>query len=89
MPTITLQHCQAVIVLQRETPADLAITVTFTGTGTVNVIAAPNSVQPSSSASGGVPFAGTADDCVSLRLHYVEAEDGPESVSVTFNYTEI
>lgn len=87
--TITLQHCQVVTVLQRETPTDLAIALSFSGTGTVNVIAEPNGVSPSGSASGGVPFAGTANDCVILRLHYVKAEGGPESVSVTFNYFEI
>lgn len=87
MPTLVLHHCQPVVIYGPYAPATVALALSFSGSGTVDITAAPNGIAPTGPAAAGTPYTGSAIDCTTISLHYRKAEGGPDAVSVQYAVT--
>ncbi|MCE9636678.1 MAG: hypothetical protein K8T90_13320 [Planctomycetes bacterium] len=89
MPTVTLQSCTPVLIFSSEVPSNVAVALAVSGNsgdGQVNVIAAPNPMQPTATAPTGSLYQGSTLGCTSIYLHYQKSEGGPDSIQVTYSY---
>lgn len=91
MPTVTLEHCQEVLVWGPDPPQhDVALnllSVGAPGDGSVSIDGAPGQLSAPygvpTGTVGSLPISGVSE----IRLHYVKGPNGPPTISVTFDVT--